>query len=44
VEVKIYPDTGRGFTDPDDAVHFRPADSEDVARRTQQFFASHLKS
>jgi carboxymethylenebutenolidase len=43
VDSKIYPEARRGFLDRDNVKEFRPKDAEDVARRTQQFFASQLK-
>jgi carboxymethylenebutenolidase len=43
VDLKIYPEAGRGFLERDNVTQFRPRDAEDVTRRTQQFFASQLK-
>ena len=42
VDVKIYPEAGHGFDDPERTEQFRPHDSEDIQRRTQAFFAAQL--
>jgi carboxymethylenebutenolidase len=42
VNSKIYPDAGRRSSESDDG-RFPPKDAEDVARRTERFFASQLK-
>lgn len=42
VDIKIYPEAGHGFDDPGETAQFRPHDTEDVQRRTRDFFAAQL--
>lgn len=42
VDVKIYPDAGHAFENPNNKVGYRPADATDAAQRMQAFFQDHL--
>lgn len=44
VDVKIYPDAGHAFENPENKGGYRPADSEDAHQRMRVFFQKHLKS
>ena len=44
VDVKIYPDAGHAFENPDNKGGYRPADSKDAHERMRVFFQKHLKS
>lgn len=44
IEVKIYPDAGHAFQNPNNKDGYRPADTADAWQRTVAFFAAHLKS
>ncbi|MGB7191061.1 MAG: dienelactone hydrolase family protein [Acidobacteriaceae bacterium] len=43
VEVKVYPDAGHAFENPDNKGGYRPADSRDAHERMRVFFQNHLK-
>lgn len=43
VNVKIYPDAGHAFENPDNKGGYRPADSKDAHERMRVFFKTHLK-
>ena len=43
VNVKVYPDAGHGFENPDNNGGYRPADSKDAHERMREFFQQHLK-
>ena len=42
VDVKIYPDAGHAFENPNNKTGYRPADADDAAMRMRDFFQSHL--
>jgi carboxymethylenebutenolidase len=44
VDIKIYPDAGHAFENPNNKDGYRAADTEDAWQRTVAFFAAHLKS
>jgi carboxymethylenebutenolidase len=44
VDVKIYPDAGHAFENPNNKDGYRAADAADAWQRTVAFFAAHLKS
>ena len=43
VDVKIYPDAGHAFENPNNKTGYRADDAEDAWQRTVKFFAAHLK-
>jgi carboxymethylenebutenolidase len=43
VEVKIYPDAGHAFENPNNKTGYRPEDAADAWKRTVDFFAATLK-
>ena len=43
VEIKIYPDAGHAFENPNNKDGYRPADAADAWKRTVDFLAAHLK-
>lgn len=43
IEVKIYPDAGHGFENPNNKSGYNKADAEDAYRRQTEFFAAKLK-
>lgn len=43
VDVKIYPDAGHAFQNPENKGGYRPADSKDAHQRMRVFFQTHLK-
>ncbi|MGZ4788437.1 MAG: dienelactone hydrolase family protein [Terriglobales bacterium] len=43
VEIKIYPDAGHAFENPNNKAGYRPEDAADAWQRTLKFFAAHLK-
>lgn len=43
VDVKIYPDAGHAFENPNNKQGYKPEDAEDAQRRIQQFFVQTLK-
>lgn len=43
VNVKIYPDAGHAFENPNNKGGYRPADAEDAAQRMRVFFHDHLQ-
>ncbi|HEU4981634.1 MAG TPA: dienelactone hydrolase family protein [Acidobacteriaceae bacterium] len=43
VDVKIYPDAGHAFENPDNKGGYRPADSKDAHERMRTFFHDHLQ-
>jgi carboxymethylenebutenolidase len=43
VNVKIYPDAGHAFENPNNKGGYRPADAEDAAQRMRVFFRDHLE-
>jgi carboxymethylenebutenolidase len=44
VDIKIYPDAGHAFENPNNKTGYRAADAADAWQRTVTFFAAHLKS
>ena len=42
VDVKIYPDAGHAFENPNNKVGYRQADANDAAQRMRVFFQNHL--
>ena len=44
VDIKIYPDAGHAFENPNNKTGYRAADAADAWQRTVAFFAAHLKS
>jgi carboxymethylenebutenolidase len=44
VDIKIYPDAGHAFENPNNKDGYRAADAADAWQRTVAFFAAHLKS
>ena len=42
VDLKIYPDAGHAFENPDNKTGFRPNDAADARQRTNNFLAAHL--
>lgn len=42
VNVKIYPDAGHAFQNPENKSGYRPADSDDAHQRMRAFFREHL--
>ena len=43
VEIKIYPDAGHGFENPNNKAGYRPDDAADAWKRTITFLADTLK-
>ena len=43
VEIKIYPDAGHAYENPNNKAGYRATDADDAAKRTQSFFAENLK-
>lgn len=43
VDVKIYPDAGHAFENPDNKTGYRPADAKDAHQRMRTFFHDHLQ-
>lgn len=43
VDVKIYPDAGHAFENPNNTAGYRQADAEDAAQRSDHFLAEHLR-
>ena len=43
VEIKIYPDAGHAFENPNNKTGYRPEDAADAWQRTVNFLASKLK-
>ncbi|MGB0121888.1 MAG: dienelactone hydrolase family protein [Silvibacterium sp.] len=43
VDVKIYPDAGHAFENPNNKGGYRPADANDAAQRMRVFFHDHLQ-
>ena len=43
VDVKIYPEAGHAFENPNNKAGYRPDDAADAWQRTVKFFAAHLK-
>ena len=43
VDVKIYPDAGHAFENPNNKQGYKPEDAEDAQQRTRQFFVQTLK-
>ena len=43
VDLKIYPDSGHAFENPNNKAGYRPDDAADAMQRIDQFFAAHLK-
>lgn len=43
VDVKIYPDAGHAFENPDNKMGYRPQDAADALARIDRFFAAHLQ-
>jgi carboxymethylenebutenolidase len=44
IEVKIYPDAGHAFENPNNKAGYRPDDAADAWKRTVSFLAANLKS
>jgi carboxymethylenebutenolidase len=44
VEIKIYPDAGHGFENPNNKAGYRPDDAADAWKRTITFLADTLKN
>jgi dienelactone hydrolase len=44
LDYQIYADASAGFDDPEDVVHYRQSDAEDLERRTRDFFSARLGS
>ena len=44
VEIKIYPDAGHAFENPDNKTGYREADAKDAWDRTITFLAANLKN
>jgi carboxymethylenebutenolidase len=42
-DIKIYDDAGHAFENPNNKTGYKPEDTQDAMRRTDQFFASNLK-
>lgn len=42
-DLKIYPDAGHAFENPNNKAGYRPEDASDAMQRIDQFFAAHLK-
>jgi len=42
VDVKIYPDAGHAFENPNNAAGYKPADAEDAQKRSHDFLSEHL--
>jgi carboxymethylenebutenolidase len=43
VDVKIYPDAGHAFENPNNKAGYRPGDAEDARQRISEFFTQNLK-
>lgn len=43
VDLKIYPDAGHAFQNPNNKTGYRAEDTADAWNRTVAFFAAHLK-
>jgi carboxymethylenebutenolidase len=43
VEIKIYPDAGHGFENPNNKAGYRPDDAADAWKKTITFLADTLK-
>lgn len=43
VDVKIYPDAGHAFENPNNKMGYQPADAADALARIDRFFAAHLQ-
>jgi len=43
VDLKIYPDSGHAFENPNNKAGYHPDDAADAMQRIDQFFAAHLK-
>jgi len=43
VDVKIYPDAGHAFENPNNKAGYKPEDAADAWQRTVKFFSEHLK-
>jgi len=43
VDVKVYPDAGHAFENPNNTGGFKPADAQDAQERSRRFLAEHLR-